>query len=75
LAGSALSKCGNDRFIKKNTESNVVNQIFSFLWTPEKSRQFLLKILPDCEKVDVFYQVMRLIKASCRSQLSRHYLK
>lgn len=70
-----LSKSGNDRFIKKNTESNVVNQIFSFLWTPEKSREFLTKILKESRKVDAFYQLMRAIKVNCRSQLNRLYLK
>ena len=70
-----LSKSGNDRFIKKNTESNVVNQIFSFLWTPEKSKEFISKILKEARKVDAFYQLMRAIKANCKSQLNRLYLK
>ena len=58
---------GNERFIKKNTESNVVNQVFSFLWTPEKSKKILKKILGDEVKMDLFYYLMQNIKIHCKS--------
>ena len=65
----------HQRFIKKNTESNVVNQIFSFLWSPEKSRLPLCRILKDEAKANIFYQLMRALKVNCKPQLNRMFLK
>lgn len=53
----------------------MVNQVFSFLWSPEKSKKVLTKILGESSKVEVFYKLMRIIKIGCKSQLNRIYLK
>ena len=45
---------------KKNTESNLVNQIFSFVSTPYKSMPTLMKILnQDKTKALYYYELFR----------------
>ena len=66
-------KRNTDRFIKKNTESNIVNQIFSYLWSPEKSQVYLEKIL-DKDLIPSFYEVTKGLKGGCRVQLNRELL-
>jgi len=34
-----------------------------------------MKLLGQQTKVDIFYQLMRVIKINCKSQLNRHFLK
>ena len=66
-------KRNTDRFIKKNTESNVINQIYSFLWSPEKSQVYLQKLLEEAD-IPTFYEVMRGLKSGCKLQMNRELL-
>jgi len=75
LSGANVPKSGNDRFIKKNTESNIINQIFSFLWSPEKSLPFISKIVTNHHQSTLFYDFMRVIKNNSKGVLKRHFLK
>lgn len=55
LPAPEAPKVSRFKYAKKNVESNVVNQIFSYLNTKCKSGKVLLQILGNEEKVDAFY--------------------
>lgn len=60
---------------KKNTESNIINQVLSFL-TTERSLQLLSKLLHDDEeKIRWFYKIMAAIKKANKRYTNRKYLK
>lgn len=47
----SLEKFSRFKYAKKNVESNVINQVISYITTKSKSYGILLKILKDEEKV------------------------
>ena len=50
------------KYAKKNVESNVVNQVISYITTKNKSRKVLIALFKSNEKVDAFYEIMRQAK-------------
>lgn len=58
---------------KKNTESNIVNQTFSFL-TSDRSKKLVLRILKDSQKVEEYYRFMTKLKQLNRKYINRNYL-
>lgn len=75
LKENLVYKPEESRFVKKNTESNIVSQIFSFLWSSNKHNEALIAILDTKPKVRVFQTLMKSLKIKCRTQLNREYLK
>lgn len=45
------------------------------MWSPEKSKNYLEKILDSDVKIDSFYATMKSVKTNCKSQLNRVFLK
>lgn len=45
------------------------------MWSPDKSKNYLEKILETDIKIDTFYAIMKTIKTNCKSQLNRGFLK
>ena len=66
------SQKSRDHF--KNFESNVVNKIFTFLWTKEKSGEVVARILGDRTKVGIFYEFMKIIKKFSKRYITKEYL-
>lgn len=62
------------KYPKKNVESNVINQIFSFLSAPEKSGKLLLRLLGSEAKKELFYELMKLGRRSCVGYRGRNAL-
>lgn len=61
------------RYLRKNTESNVSNQAFSFVTTKRKSWSTLMNILKSQPENGVktgkaFFSYMKLLKRSCRGK-------
>lgn len=55
----------------KNTETNISNQIFSFICS-DKSQSIIKKIFrEDLEKVEEFYKIMKKIKKNTKKYLNR----
>jgi hypothetical protein len=60
---------------KKNTESNVVNQSFSFL-SSDKSKYLVKRYFRDEEtKIEEYYRIMAKLKQSNKKYINRIYLK
>jgi len=60
---------------KKNTESNLVNQIFSFVSTPYKSMPTLMKILnQDKTKALYYYELFKAVKRGKKKYINRKFL-
>ena len=59
---------------KKNTESNIVNQTFSYL-NSQKSRREVLRLLNNSEKVKEFYHLMEKVKKGSKKYINRKYIK
>ncbi len=65
-----------NKYPKKNAESNLINQIFSYISIPSKSRAALLGLLGGDEgKGRVFYERMRSLKRHNKKYINRNYLK
>ena len=47
------------KYAKKNVESNVVNQVLSYITTKTKSQKVLMRLMRSKEKVDLFYEIMK----------------
>ena len=52
-------------------ESNVVNQIISYITTKNKSRKVLISIFRSNEKVEAFYEIMRQAKKQNSGYMGR----
>ena len=60
---------------KKNTESNIVNQTFSYL-NSHKSRREAMKLLNNSKKVEEFYRLMAKVKkGSSKKYINRKFIK
>lgn len=59
---------------KKNTESNIVNQTFSFL-NSDRSKKQINRILSSSQKVEEYYKVMAKVKQLNKKYINRNYLK
>ena len=58
---------------KKNTESNIVNQTFSYLCS-DRSKQLASKVLQDSNKVEEYYRIVTKIKQLNKKYINRNYL-
>ena len=58
---------------KKNTESNIVNQTFSYL-SSDRSKQLVSKVLQDSNKVEEYYRIVTKIKQLNKKYINRSYL-
>jgi hypothetical protein len=59
---------------KKNTESNISNQIYSFI-SSYRSNYILLKIFNQNQyKVEEFYKLVKKIKKSNKKYMNRSYI-
>ena len=58
---------------KKNTESNIVNQTFSYL-SSDRSKQLVSKVLQDSNKVEEYYRIVTKIKQLNKKYINRNYL-
>lgn len=65
---------GNN-YPKKNTESNIINQVFSFLNCEFKTGEILLSHLGSPKKVKSFYQIMSYLKKSKKKYVNRKYFE
>ncbi len=76
-AGSEVPSRNTSRFkyAKKNVESNVVNQCFSYLTTRSKSYPMLARLLPTEEKIDAFYEIMKQAKKKNNKYMGRAVLE
>lgn len=64
------------KYPKKNAESNLINQIFSYISIPSKSKNALLRLIEgDEEKAGHFYEIMRTLKRQNKKYINRNYLK
>ena len=67
------------KYLKKNTESNICNQAFSFIVSKKKSQQLLLKILgvanPGSEEISrLYYAYARVLKLKRPKYLNKKVL-
>jgi hypothetical protein len=53
----------------------VVNQVISFLSIKGKSGEVLMRILGSKEKMDAFYEIMKLAKKNNRKYMGRAMLQ
>ena len=58
----------------KNFEANIVNKIFTYLWTKEKSGVLVERILNDKTKASIFFEFMKIIKKFCKRYITKEYL-
>jgi hypothetical protein len=71
----------NHKYLKKNTESNISNQVFSFLASQNKSGPYLQRLierlgLKQPEEVTIaYYHYMRVIKWQKRKYLNKKFLE
>lgn len=70
--GKAVSRF---KYAKKNVESNVVNQCFSYLTTRTKSYPVLARLLQSEEKIDAFYEIMKQAKKKNNKYMGRSVLE
>ena len=61
--------------MRKNIDSNVTNQVFSFLWNPEKCEQYVGMMVRDEKKRVVFHRVMQCFKLIYQGQAKRPCLE
>lgn len=60
---------------KKNTESNIVNQIFSFACHEQRSYKTIAKLYKgDENKVKSFYQITKFVKKQKKKYINRRFL-
>ena len=59
----------------KNAESNIVNQILSFLFNESKTKVFLNNHFKDDKKVKSFNQIMNSMKKTKKKYANRKYLE
>ena len=59
----------------KNTESNLINQIFSFLLNEQKNISFLKSYLSEAKKIKSFYQTMKDLKKYKKKYVNRKYIE
>lgn len=65
-----------DRFLKKNVEYNILNQVFSYVWSEIKSRKMLLRYYKGAEdKTKLFYQYFRILKRGIKRIVNIDILK
>lgn len=62
------------RYTHKNFESNIINKIFSFLWSEDKSRSFVNKILKDRTKSALYFDYIKIIRKYCKRYINKEYL-
>lgn len=62
VVDETTTKISRFKYPKKNVESNVVNQVISFISTKAKSKTILQKLLVSEEKVETFYEIMKQAK-------------
>lgn len=72
-------KTAKVKYLKKNTESNVSNQVLTFLADEKKSKDFLIRLcqkssLDEKEVICKFYEWMNVIKASTKKYISKKIL-
>lgn len=60
---------------KKNTESNIINQVFSFLCTNKSRNPVLAFFNKDEQKVNNYYAIMNKVKQSNKKYINRKFLK
>lgn len=60
---------------KKNTESNIVNQTFSYLSSERSRSSVLLFFHGDLEKTEQFYRLMGRIRQANKKYINRKYLR
>lgn len=61
--------------LKKNTESNIVNQIFSYVGCKIKSGKYIDKILDnDKQKIKSYYEFLKTIKKRKKKYINRKFL-
>lgn len=64
------------KYAKKNAESNIINQIFSYLSIRAKSEGLVERLLGrEDGKVGIYYELMRQIKKKNHKYINRGYLK
>jgi hypothetical protein len=67
---------GAYKYVKKNAESNVINQIFSYLSIRSKSQGIVTRILKgNASKINLYYDIMKQIKKQNKKYINRCYLK
>lgn len=67
------------KYKKKNTESNISNQVFSFICNKTKSRPYLVKILKhyqllSAKNITLFYSYMSVVKRSKTKYMNKKIL-
>lgn len=67
--GSSIS------YKKKNTESNIVNQSFSFLNSDRSKGSVSAYFKNDVEKAEEYYKIMNKIKQASKKYINRKYLQ
>jgi hypothetical protein len=63
------------RYVNKNFESNIINKIFSFLWSEDKSKIYVTKILKDKTKVILYFDYMKIIRKYSKRYINKEYLQ
>jgi hypothetical protein len=61
--------------MQRNFESNILNKVFCFLWTKQKSQNYLKNILKNDEQVKIYYEYINLIRKYSKRYLNKYYLK
>jgi hypothetical protein len=64
-------KASRFKYAKKNVESNVVNQVISYITTKNKSNKVLTSILGAKDKVEAFYEIMKQGKKQINGYIGR----
>lgn len=63
------------RYIQKNFELNIINQVFSFLWSEEKSMKYVKRFFGDSIKENLFYEFIKIVRKFCKRYINKEYLK
>lgn len=64
------------RYIQKNFELNIINQVFSFLWSEEKSAKYVKNFFSKDEiKVSLYYEYIKVVRKFCKRYINKEYLK
>ena len=62
------------RYVHKNFESNMVNKIFFFLWTEDKSARYVKRMVGSEEKVSMYYEYIKVVRKYCKRYINKEYL-
>lgn len=69
LSGASIS------YKKKNTESNIVNQTFSYLNCDRSKTVVSVYFRQDQKKVEEYYRLMAKVKQCSKKYINRKYLQ